>query len=59
MNFAPWWTSNILTSVVMLFNLGVMALLLGGYVFLLIKVASIDRTLKEIARKLDEKPDKK
>lgn len=52
-NFAPWWSSGILTGVIMLFNLGIMLLLLGGYIFLLIKVASIDRTLKEILEKFN------
>jgi len=31
-----------------------MALFVGGFIFFLIKIASIDRSLKEIANKLDK-----
>lgn len=35
-------------------NLALIFLLFGGFIFLLVKINSIDRTLKEIANKLDD-----
>lgn len=48
----PWWLS--FSSIIMLFNFAIMALFIGGFIFILVKVASIDRALKEIAKKLDD-----
>jgi len=55
MNSAPWWTSGPLSLLFILFNFGVWIIIFGGFIFLLIKVASIDRTLKEILKRLDNK----
>jgi hypothetical protein len=38
-----------------MFNIGLTAIIFGGFIFLLVKVASIDRTLKEVAKKLDNR----
>ena len=53
-NSAPWWTLNFLPGAIILLNFVIFVLLLGGFVFLLVKVASIDRTLKEVLQKLNE-----
>jgi len=55
MNSSPWWISTSFPSLIILFNLGLWILIIGGFIFLLIKVASMDRTLKEILKKLDNR----
>jgi len=54
-NSAPWWTLNFLPGAIILLNFVIFVLLLGGFVFLLVKVASIDRTLKEVLQKLNDR----
>lgn len=51
----PWWTESILTGVFVLLNIGLKAAIFGGFIFLLVKVASIDRTVREIAKRLDNR----
>lgn len=36
-----------------LLNLAIFGLFIGGFIFLLVKVNSIDKTLKELVKKLD------
>lgn len=44
---------NIFASMWVLLNLAIIGLFIGGFVFFLIKVNSIDKTLKELVEKLD------
>jgi hypothetical protein len=44
---------SIFASVWALLNLAIIALSIGGFVFLLVKVNSIDKTLKELVEKMD------
>lgn len=52
--FEPWWAS-IIGDIFLIINLSLMALFIGGIIFLLIKMASIDRNLKAVVRKLNNK----
>jgi len=48
----PGWMG--FSGIFILFNFAIMALVVGGFIFFLIKIASIDTSLKEIAQKIDK-----
>lgn len=52
--YEPWWAS-IIGNIFFIVNLSLIALFIGGFIFLLVKMASIDRNLKAVVRKLNDK----
>jgi hypothetical protein len=49
---SSWWVG--FSGILFLFNFAIMALFIGGFIFFLIKIASIDKSLKEIAEKINK-----